>query len=63
MTRKEREKVRELLKRSELKEYFAKTGKQGGKARAKNMTPEQRKEGARKAAQARWKKTKPAAEK
>lgn len=31
-------------------------GKKGGKARAENMTPEQRKESARKAAQARWRK-------
>jgi len=31
-----------------------KGGSKGGKARAKNMTPEQRSEAARKAAQARW---------
>lgn len=31
-------------------------GKKGGKARADKLTPEQRKEIARKAAQARWKK-------
>ena len=31
-------------------------GKKGGKARAERMTPEQRKEAARKAAQARWSK-------
>ncbi len=31
-------------------------GKKGGKARAEKLTPEQRKEIARKAAQARWKK-------
>ena len=29
-------------------------GKKGGKARAANMTPEERQESARKAAQARW---------
>ena len=29
-------------------------GSKGGKARAKNMTPEQRSESARKAAKARW---------
>ena len=29
-------------------------GSKGGKARAKNMTPEQRSEAARKAAKARW---------
>jgi hypothetical protein len=32
-------------------------GKKGGKARADNLTPEQRSEIARTAAQARWKKT------
>lgn len=37
-----------------IREYFAKFGRQGGKIRAKRMTPEQRKEVARKAAQARW---------
>ncbi len=31
-------------------------GSKGGKARAKNMTPEQRSESARKAAKARWEK-------
>jgi hypothetical protein len=38
----------------EIREYFAKFGKQGGKARAKNMSPERRKEIAAKAAKARW---------
>jgi hypothetical protein len=33
-------------------------GKKGGKARAKKLTPEQRQEIARRAAQARWKKAK-----
>jgi len=33
-------------------------GLKGGKARAKNMTPEERKEAARKAAKARWDKEK-----
>jgi hypothetical protein len=33
-------------------------GKLGGKARAKKLTPEQRKASARKAAQARWAKKK-----
>jgi len=32
-----------------------KLGRKGGKARAKKMTPEERSEGARKAARARWK--------
>ena len=47
------------MTRKEIKDYFAKFGKQGGKARAKKLTPEQRKESARKAANARWKKAKP----
>lgn len=38
----------------EQRAYFAKEGRKGGKMRAKRMTPEQRKEVARKAAQARW---------
>jgi hypothetical protein len=38
-------------------------GREGGKARAQNMTPDARKEGARKAAKARWGKKKEAAEK
>jgi hypothetical protein len=33
-------------------------GKRGGKARVQNQTPEQRKESARRAAQARWAKAK-----
>jgi hypothetical protein len=33
-------------------------GKKGGKARAKNLTPQQRSEGARKAVLARWAKAK-----
>jgi len=45
-----------FVNRKELKKYFAKFGKQGGKSRAKKLTPEQRTESARKAAQARWKK-------
>jgi hypothetical protein len=36
----------------------AKLGKQGGKARAQNLTPEQRAEGAKLAAQARWRRKK-----
>ena len=42
----------------ELREYFSKIGKKGaakgGKTRAVNLTPEERSESARKAAQARW---------
>jgi len=47
-----------LVKRSEIAKYFAKFGKRGGKARAKKLTTEQRKESARKAAHARWAKVK-----
>jgi hypothetical protein len=32
-------------------------GKKGGKARAANMTPEQRRESARKAVESRWRRT------
>jgi hypothetical protein len=48
------------VNRKDLTKYFAKFGKQGGKIRAKKLTPEQRKESARKAAQARWAKQKKA---
>ena len=41
-------------KKSELSQYLAKLGRRGGKATAKKMTAEQRKESARKAARARW---------
>jgi hypothetical protein len=39
--------------KSEISRYFAKFGKKGGKQAAENMTPEQRKERARKAGLAR----------
>jgi hypothetical protein len=39
-----------------VKKFFAETGRQGGKQRAQNLTATQRKEIARKAARARWKK-------
>ena len=42
------------MTKKEITEYFRKFGKEGGKTRAKMMTPEQRKESARRAAQARW---------
>jgi hypothetical protein len=45
-----------MATKQEIRDYFARFGKQGGKARAKNMTPEQRSEAARKAVQARWNK-------
>jgi hypothetical protein len=44
--------------RKEIRDYFAKFGRKGGQATAKNLTPEQRKASARKAAQARWAKKK-----
>jgi hypothetical protein len=43
---------------AELREYLAKLGRKGGlkggKARAANLTPEERSESARRAVQARW---------
>jgi hypothetical protein len=46
----------------DVREYFSKLGKKGGKkggaARAANMTDEQRSESARNAVAARWKKAK-----
>ncbi len=42
------------MRKKDIREYFAKFGKEGGKARARKLTPEQRSEGARKAVQARW---------
>jgi len=41
-----------------LKEHLSKLGRKGGLARSKNMTPEQRREAARKAVGARWAKEK-----
>jgi hypothetical protein len=38
-----------MATKADIREYFARFGKQGGKTRAKNMTPEQRKEAARRA--------------
>jgi hypothetical protein len=40
----------------EAKEFFRAAGRRGGKKRASKMTPAERRESARKAAQARWKK-------
>jgi len=37
-----------------LATYLAKLGRRGGTARAQNLTPEERRAGAQKAAQARW---------
>ncbi len=41
-----------------VREYLSKLGKRGGQARAENLTPQQRKRSARKAAQARWSRSK-----
>jgi hypothetical protein len=38
----------------EIRSYFAKFGREGGKLRAAKLTPKQRKESAQKAARARW---------
>lgn len=46
----------EIEDEADGKEYARKGGKKGGKARAKSLTPEQRSDIARLAAQARWKK-------
>jgi hypothetical protein len=43
-----------MTTKQEIRDYFARFGKQGGKARALKMSPEERKESARKAARARW---------
>jgi hypothetical protein len=42
----------------ELREFFAKHGRRGGKATARKLTPEQRRESASRAAKARWSKEK-----
>ena len=41
-----------------LSEHLSRLGKKGGKSRAKNMTPEERSNSARKAVEARWAKQK-----
>jgi len=38
----------------DVREFFKRTGAKGGRQRARNLTPEERSEGARKAVQARW---------
>jgi general stress protein YciG len=43
-----------MVTKDEMSEYLRKLGRKGGKATAKKLTPEQRKEAARKAARARW---------
>ena len=44
--------------KKEIREYFAKFGRKGGKATAAKLSPEERKRIARQAAQARWAKKK-----
>jgi hypothetical protein len=46
----------------EIREFFRRQGARGGKTRARNLTAEQRSEGARRAVQARWAKAKAEAE-
>lgn len=46
--------------KEEIREYFAKFGRKGGKAAARKMTPQERKDSARRAAKARWAKQKKA---
>jgi len=45
--------VRNVIPKA-AREYFTKLARKGGKARAQKLSPERRKEVARKAAQARW---------
>lgn len=47
-----------FVKPSEIREYFAKVGKKGGKARAAKLTKEEQRDIGRKAALARWAKEK-----
>jgi len=45
--------------RPSLASLAAQLGRRGGKARAKNLTAEERRAGAKKAAQARWSRKRP----
>lgn len=42
----------------EVRDFFRRQGRIGGRTRAQNLTPEERSEGARHAVQARWAKRK-----
>ena len=53
------EHLRRIFKTPELLEAFKKFGAQGGKRRAKRLSPEKRKSIAKKAALVRWKKRNP----
>ena len=46
------------LNKTDIKEWYASLGRKGGPARAKALSPERRKEIAKKAIQARWEKDK-----
>ncbi len=48
----------EIPMTKELMDYFKRTGRQGGRAAAQNMSAEARAERARKASRARWDKRK-----
>jgi hypothetical protein len=48
-----------VISKQEIREHFAKFGKKGGRARAQNMSAEDRSAAARKAVQARWAETPP----
>ena len=50
--------VRLMVLTKDAREFFVIQGRKGGRAYAKNSTPEQRKAAARHAAQARWAKAK-----
>jgi hypothetical protein len=43
-----------MTTKQEIRDYFAKFDKEGGKATARNRTPEERSDAARKAVEARW---------
>jgi len=47
-----------VIAQDELKEYAKRLGRRGGKKRSENLTPERRREIAKKAALARWSKKK-----
>lgn len=47
-----------MVSKKEIRDYFARFGRKGGKARLDKMTPEHRQAVARNAAKARWSKQK-----
>jgi hypothetical protein len=52
-----------MATKREIREYFAKFGRKGGKATAQKLSVEERIESARHAAQARWSKQKKSSQK